>query len=55
MSKGKHSADEAFRKAKAEQDAYVSKLPKGSPETDRYLELNRKTSNAMARLPWYRR
>lgn len=53
---GKHDeAVKAFKKAKAEQDAYVSKLPKGSPETDRYLELNRRTSEAMKKLPWYRR
>jgi hypothetical protein len=55
MSKGRHSADEAFRKAKKAQDEYVATLPKGSPETDRYLELNRKTSEAIAKLPWYRR
>lgn len=55
MRRGKHSADEAFRKAKAEQEAYVSKLPKGSPETDRYLELNRKTTEAMSKLSWLRR
>jgi hypothetical protein len=52
---GRKEDIKAFKKAKAEQDAYVAKLPKGSPETDRYLELNRKTSEAMKKLPWYRR
>lgn len=52
---GRKEDIEAFKAAKAKQDAYVAGLPKGGPETDKYLELNRKTSAAMEKLPWYRR
>jgi hypothetical protein len=52
---GRKEDVKAFKDAKAKQDAYVEGLPKGSPETAKYLELNRKTSAALEKLPWYRR
>lgn len=45
----------AFKDAKAKQDAYVAGLPKGSKATAKYLELNRKTSQALSKLSWWER
>lgn len=52
---GRREDVKAFRAAKAKLDAYSAGLPKGSAETKKYLELNAKTSDALAKLPWYRR
>lgn len=52
---GRKEDIKAFKDAKAKLDAYSAGLPKNSPETDKYLELNRKTSEALAKLPWWRR
>jgi hypothetical protein len=52
---GRKEDVKAFKDAKAKLDAYSGGLPKGSVETPKYLQLNRKTSEALAKLPWYRR
>jgi len=52
---GKAEDVKAFKAAKAKQDAYVAGLPKGSKPTAKYQELNSKTNDALAKLPWWRR
>jgi hypothetical protein len=52
---GRKEDIKAFKDAKSKQDKYVAGLPKGSPETAKYLELNGKTSDALKKLPWYMR
>lgn len=45
----------ASKAADAKLNAYSAGLPKGSPETKKYLELNAAANAAAAKLPWWRR
>lgn len=52
---GREDDIKAFKDAKSKQDAYVAGLPKGSPETAKYLEWDPEDQRSIGEVALYRR